>query len=419
MDAPNDRTGGGHARGARAPSEHRNGAGKRARRHKRRTAPGASPGTLVADPTAPRPRLSVLAYSATEFVERAVTDPREVRELLERFPVVWFNVDGLGDVDTIRAVGDVFGLHRLELEDVVNVHQRPKVDRYGEHEFVVARMVNAGPTLETEQLSLFFGRNFVLTFQEFAGDGFGPVRDRLRNGTGSLRASGPDYLAYALLDATVDQYFAPLEALGERLEALEDEFCTRPRPTALQELHRAKRDLLTLRRCVWPLREALSQLQRDESGLIQRETRPYLNDLYDHTVQIMDVVETYRELASGLLDIYLSSMSHRLNEVMMVLTVIATIFIPLTFLSSIWGMNFEHMPELKTTWGYPVALASMVLVACGLLAFFRRRGWIGPHTPRLPVDDAASHARSAPRGPEGSGGPGGPSGQESAGGRGT
>lgn len=374
----------------RAPSP------RRARRSKRRASPGASPGTLVADPSAPRPRMTVFAYSKDAVVERVIADPREARELGQRFPIVWLNVDGLGDVETIRAVGDVFGLHRLELEDVVNVHQRPKVDRYGEHLFVVARMVNAGTTLETEQLSLFFGRNFVLTFQEAAGDGFDPVRARLRAGTGSLRSSGTDYLAYALLDATVDQYFPPLETLGERLETLEDEFCSRPRPTALQELHRAKRDLLTLRRCVWPLREALSQLQRDESGLIQRETRPYLNDLYDHTVQLMDVVETYRELASGLLDIYLSSLSHRLNEVMMVLTVIATIFIPLTFLSSIWGMNFHHMPELDEPWGYPAALASMLLVAGGLLYFFRRRGWIGHHAPRLRDDETPAVADAAP-----------------------
>jgi magnesium transporter len=362
---------------------------RRRRRSKRRTRPGASPGTLVADPQAPRPALSVFAYSASELVERPVADLEDLRELCTRFPVVWLNVDGLGDAETIRKIGAVFGLHRLELEDVLNVHQRPKVDVYAEHQFIVARMVNwdGKLDLELEQLSLFLGRRFVVTFQERAGDGFGPVRERLRNATGSLRSAGPDYLAYALLDASVDQYFPPLEALGERLERLEDEFTLRPRPEELRELHRVKRDLLQLRRAVWPLRDALSQLQRDETGLIQRETRPYLGDLYDHTVQIMDLVETYRELSSGLLDIYLSSMSHRLNEVMMVLTVIATIFIPLTFISSIWGMNFDHMPELKQPWGYPAALLLMLSVAAGLLVYFKRRGWIGKTTPRLPQED--------------------------------
>ena len=346
-------------------------------RRRRRAKAGASPGTLVADPNAPRPVLSLIAYSPSECVELRGVDLAKVRELRARFPVVWLDVAGLGDVDTIRAVGQLFGLHRLELEDVVNVHQRPKVERFPEHDFVVAQMIERGATLETEQLALFFGADFVLTFQERPGDGFGPVRERARTGQGVMRSAGADYLAYALLDAAVDQYFPPLEAVGERLEALEDEFCRRPNPAALQELYRCKRELLTLRRAAWPLREAIGALHREEAGFVRKETRPYLNDLYDHVVQIMELVETYRELSSSLLEVYLSSMSHRLNEVMRVLTVIATIFIPLTFLSSIWGMNFEHMPELKTRWGYPVALLAMLVV--GLLFFwsFKRRGWIG------------------------------------------
>ncbi|MBI5362908.1 MAG: magnesium/cobalt transporter CorA [Planctomycetes bacterium] len=376
--------------GGRAPDR---AASRRKRKSRRRAPPGASPGTLVADPHAPKPVLSVLAWTPEECIERAVARPADVRALLATHTVVWLDVSGLGDVAVLREAGEVFGLHRLELEDVINVHQRPKVERHAEHEFVVAQMVNAGLVLETEQLALFFGKNFVLTFQERPGDGFGPVRERAKSGQGAMRASGPDYLAYALLDATVDQYYAPLEAIGERLEQLEDEFCRKPHPSSLQELHRLKRELLTLRRAVWPLREALGQLQRDDGGFVKKDTRPYLNDLYDHTVQLMDIVETYRELASGLLDIYLSSMSHRLNEVMMVLTVIATIFIPLTFLSSIWGMNFVHMPELKEEWGYPAALASMLLVAAGLLWFFKRRGWIGAGAARAPTSTEAAVQR--------------------------
>ena len=301
----------------------------------------------------------------------------QLREHCGKQRVLWLDVDGLGDVDTIRRVGELFGLHKLELEDVVNVHQRAKIDAYGEHLFVVARMIERGTQLDTEQLSLFLGRDFVLTFQERPGDGFGPVRERLRQAKGALRQAGPDYLAYALLDAAVDEYFPVLEALGERIELLEDAITLKPCPEHLRELHCVKRDLLTLRRAVWPLREALNQLQRDDGGLVQRETRPYLNDLYDHTVQLMDLVETYREIASGLLEVYLSSMSHRLNEVMKVLTVLATIFIPLTFLSSIWGMNFDDMPELHWRYGYPAALALMFCVAIVLLVAFRRRGWIG------------------------------------------
>jgi magnesium transporter len=379
------------ARGGHASGGH----GKRNRRRRRRAAIGSPPGTLIGDPDAPHPEISVIAYSPTEFTERAVKDPDELRSLLGRFPVVWVNVDGLGDVETIRRIGAAFHLHRLELEDVVNLHQRPKFEVYGDHAYVVAQMLKWTDCLETEQLSLFVGRDFVLTFQERPGDDFGTIRTRLRTAQGSLRTSGPDYLAYALLDVTIDEYFPPLEALGENLEMLEDEITLRARPDHLGKLHGIRRDLLSLRRAVWPLREAVNQLARDETGIVQRETRPYLNDLYDHTVQLMDLLETYRELASGLLEIYLSSMSHRLNEVMMFLTVIATIFIPLTFMSSIWGMNFKHMPELDWPAGYALALASMAAVAGGLLYFFKRRGWIGSSAPRLvPTREPISHERS-------------------------
>lgn len=370
------------------------------RRKSRRTKPGASPGVLIADPDARPPVMSVIAYSPTEMVERPVKAPGELRDLLARFPVVWLNVDGLGDVDTIRSVGELFGLHRLELEDIVNVHQRPKIERYEGHRFVVARMIDWRERLDTEQLALFLGPNFVLTFQEREGDGFGAIRDRLRGAKGPIRASGPDYLAYALLDATIDEYFPVLENYGERLEHLEDGICTAPRPTLLRELHDVKRDLLQLRRAIWPLREALNQLMRDTDALIQPATRPYLNDCYDHTVQLMDLIETYREIASGQLDIYLSSVSYRLNEVMMLLTVLATIFIPLTFISSIWGMNFTHMPELHWKYGYLAALLLMLVVALGLLYAFYRRGWIGTgrrHVAASPeIEESPGERRSKP-----------------------
>jgi len=360
---------------------------KPARRQRRRARPGTPPGTLIPDPHAHPTRLALFAYGPEGLVERELGDVGELEALRGKQRVLWLDVAGLRDHETLRRVGQWLGLHRLELEDVINVHQRAKVDAYGEHLFFVARMLDPHEVCATEQLSLFLGRDFVVTFQERPGDAFGPVRERLRSGGGTLRASGPDYLAYALLDAAVDAYFPVLEALGERLEKLEDALTNRPRRQHLGELHVLKRELLVLRRAVWPLREAVNQLHRDDCGLVHKETRPYLNDLYDHTVQLMDLIETYRELSSGLLEVYLSSMSHRLNEVMMVLTVIATIFIPLTWLSSIWGMNFKHMPELDWPWAYPAAVALMVAIGVALVVYFRRRGWIGAQTPRLPRAD--------------------------------
>lgn len=350
------------------------------KRFRRRTPPGASPGTITADPAAPSPVLSVIAFGPGEVHDERITDLAAVRALRaqrERFPVVWLDVAGLGDAAVIAQVGEVFGLHVLALEDVVNVHQRAKVEAYGDHLFLVARMVELAGSVETEQLSLFLGTGFVVTFQEQPGDCFGPVRDRIRSGRGALRRSGSDYLAYALLDATIDHYFPVLEAFGERLEALEDEIVRAPRPDSLQRVHAVKRDLLSLRRALWPEREALLPLLREEHPLIRPETRPYLADCYDHTIQLMDLLETYRELASSLTDIHLSSMANRLNEVMKVLTVFTAIFIPLTFVAGVYGMNFVNMPEIDWRYGYPATLGVMAAIALGLVLWFRRKGWIG------------------------------------------
>jgi magnesium transporter len=351
----------------------------------RRSAPGAPPGTLLPDPKAPPPVIRVIAYGPDTFTEQAVESPVLVRPFLQAWPVTWVNVEGLGDATVIRQLGDLFGLHQLALEDVINVHQRAKVEQYGDHHFIVTRMVRLGARLETEQVSLFLGRNFVLTFQEgLPGDCLEPVRDRLRQGHGRIREAGADYLAYALLDAVIDSYFPVLEAYGERLETLEEELITRPVPGIIPPIHDVKRDLLALRRAIWPQREALNVLLRDELPLITPETRLHLRDCYDHTVQLIDLMETYRELSSDLMEMYLSSVSNRTSEIMRVLTIIATIFIPLTFLAGIYGMNFDpdvspwNMPELKWYWGYPFALAVMALVALTQLVFFRRRGWLGP-----------------------------------------
>ena len=367
--------------GAGVPPKHKK---HKSKVFRRRTLPGAPPGTLVTDPSAPRPVITMLAYSPQEFVEQPLSDPRQIRDFLGKWPVVWINVEGVGDAATISQLGELFGLHRLALEDVLHTHQRPKVEQYGDHLFIVARMVRLGGQLETEQLSLFLGRNFVLTFQDGApGDCLGSIRERIRKKGGRIRDAGLDYLAYALLDAVVDAYFPILEQYGERLEEIEDAIGGKPSPDTIAHIHAVKRNLLTLRRAVWPQRETFSTLLREETPRVSAETRLYLRDCYDHVTQIIDLIETYRELGADLTDIYLSSVSNRTNEIMRVLTVISTIFIPLTFISSIYGMNFNttvspwNMPELHWVWGYPLAILMMGVVTLVQVVFFRRHGWLG------------------------------------------
>jgi magnesium transporter len=297
---------------------------KQRRVRRRKSAPGAPPGTLLPDPSAPRPPMRVLAYGPAGFAEQEIFSADEVASFLGLWPVVWLNVDGVGDVETIRKIGELFGLHPLALEDVVNVHQRPKVEPYEKHLFIVMQMLLAGEKVDAEQLGLFLGSNFVLTFQEWPGDCFDPVRERIRKNHGRLRAAGPDYLAYSLLDAVVDFYFPVLEGYGERLETIEQQVVTEPRRETLAGIHDIKRNLLTMRRAAWPMREALNSLLREDTPFIAQETRTYLRDCYDHSVRIIDILETDRETAFSLLETYLSSLSNRMNEIMKVLTIIAT-----------------------------------------------------------------------------------------------
>ncbi|MBI2568609.1 MAG: magnesium/cobalt transporter CorA [Candidatus Schekmanbacteria bacterium] len=350
----------------------------------RKGAPGQSPGTLIIDVDAPRPALHVIAYDQRELVERDVSALDEIPPLLAAFPVVWLNIDGFGDLTVLRRLGEMFNLHRLALEDVVSVHQRPKAEAYGELLFTVLPMPSSTEPLTTEQVSLFLGRSFVLTFQEEErpGDVFSPVRDRLRRGVGTLRSAGPGYLAYALVDALIDSYFPVLEGFGERLEALEEEVLTSGDASSVRRIHAARHDLLALRRAVWPLREVLTEIQRQDNSPFDAETRLHLRDCHDHVVQILDFVETYREVVSGLLEIYMTSVSNRMNEIMKVLTIISTLFMPLSFIAGVYGMNFDretspwNMPELGWYLGYPLALGLMLGVALALLAFFRHRKWL-------------------------------------------
>lgn len=352
---------------------------KRKRSHKRRRlAPGATPGSIIPDPSAPKPVVRVLAYSPDRYIEESVPDLEVLPRYLKEWPVCWVHVEGLGDAATLHKLGDFFGLHRLALEDVVNTHQRPKMDAYLDQIFLVGRMLDNAQPGQTEQLSLFLGKGYVLTFLERAGNvSVEAVRKRVRDSRGRVRLEGADFLAYCLMDALIDSFFPPIDDLSESLEDLEDEVVARATPATLAKIHRAKRELLLMRRAIAPLRDAINALLRDTGSEISDTARLFFRDCHDHTFQILDLVETQREIVAGLLDIYLSSVSNRMNEVMKVLTIIATLFIPLTFLAGVYGMNFAVMPELHWRWGYPALWLVMIGIVTVELYAFRRMGWIG------------------------------------------
>jgi magnesium transporter len=355
----------------------------RHRRTRPRHAPGTPPGTLKGHPEASRALVRVACYGADRLVEETAEDPGRLEALKETAPVMWVDVSGSGDAETVARIGETFGLHPLATEDVLNTRQRAKVERYGDQLFIVARSASRDPGQGTEQMSMFLGPGWVLTFQEDEPDLFEPVRARLREGRLRIRAAGPDYLAYAVLDTIIDHYFPALEHFAERLDELEGEVLDGSADNPLATIQSIRRGLLDLRRAVWPLRDALNALLRDEAGSFAPETHVYLRDCYDHTIQIMDLIETYRELAAGLLDLYMSMVGNRMNEIMKTLTIMATIFIPLSFVAGLYGMNFDrevspwNMPELGWYLGYPFALVVMAGVAGGLLLYFRRKGWLG------------------------------------------
>jgi magnesium transporter len=293
--------------------------------------------------------------------------------------VTWINVDGLHQVEILEKLGEYYGFHPLMLEDILNTDQRPKMEDYGKYIYIVLKMLSYmdnSNEIVTEQISLILGPNFVISFQEKKGTVFNPIRERIRNDKGRIRKMGSDYLAYSLLDLIVDNYFIIMEKLGEKIEFLEEEVVTHPTPETLQTIHHLKREMIFLRKGVWPLREVVSGLERGESSLIKESTRIYLRDVYDHTIQTIDTIETYRDMVSGMLDIYLSSISNRLNAVMKVLTIIATIFMPLTFLAGIYGMNFKYMPELEWRWGYLMFWLIMIGIGAFMLIYFKKKRWL-------------------------------------------
>ncbi len=346
---------------------------------KRHPPVGSMPGTLVTQPESPMPVIRVMRYGPDLLDECDVPDPADLRRLIECDGVVWIDVQGLGDEKVLRQVADIVHLHPLALEDAVNVPQRPKSEPYEAQHLFIARMVRIGAEsgIDAEQLSLFIGPRYLLTFQERYGDVFDPVRKRIRVGLGPIRRMGPDYLAYALIDTVIDAFYPLIEEIGERLHNLEDDILERPSPRGLKRIHAMRRDLLAVRRAVWPQREAVSALIREETPLVSEPVRRYLRDSLDHASQVADVVESYREIASSLMDIYLSSTGQRTNEVMKVLTIMASIFIPLTFIAGVYGTNFHYLPELDWRWSYFVFWGVMIATGAGMLVYFRRRGWIG------------------------------------------
>ncbi|MBU1853322.1 MAG: magnesium/cobalt transporter CorA [Candidatus Omnitrophica bacterium] len=348
---------------------------------------GLLPGTLVhvGEKKTEHTKFTVIDYNETEFQEKVLKKIEECTSFKEKDSVSWINIDGIYEIDIIEKIGKQFNLHPLVLEDIVNTGQRPKIEDFDDYIFIVLKMISYNESkseIESEQVSLILGPNFVISFQEREGDVFNSIRERIRNSKGRIRKMKSDYLAYTLLDAIIDNYFIIIEKLGERIEGMEDTLIKNSTPQTLQLIHSLKQDTIFLRKSVWPLREVINSLERSESKLIQESTDVFLRDIYDHTIQVIDSIETFRDTVSGMVDIYLSSVSNKMNEVMKLLTMIATIFIPITFVAGIYGMNFNpgvsawNMPELNWKYGYLCALGLMLIIALLMIAYFKRRKWM-------------------------------------------
>jgi magnesium transporter len=342
---------------------------------------GLSPGTLVyvGEKKTEEAKISIIDYDEKHLNEHAAATIEECLVYKDKETVTWINVTGIHDLEIVEDLGRQFGLHPLLLEDIVHTEQRPKMEDYDCYLFILLKMLRLDQKpgdVGVEQVSLVVGSNVVISFQEREGDVFNPVRERIRKGKGRIRKKGSDYLGYALIDAIVDGYFKIFEELGERIESLHGEVIADPEVETLQAIQKLKREMIVLRKSVWPLREAVSALVRGESSLIKEDVVIYLRDVYDHTIQVIDTIETFRDMLSGMLDIYLSSVSNKMNEVMRMLTVIATLFIPMTFIAGIYGMNFKYMPELEWHWAYPCFWFVVFVLAAVMLLFFRRRKWL-------------------------------------------
>ena len=343
---------------------------------------GLPPGTLIYTGTRKQEpvQIELIDYDEKQLEEKKLDSVQQILEYQKTDSNSWINLDGIHNVEFIEHIGQQFQLHPLVLEDIVHVGQRPKMEDYDTYLFIVLKMLQydeQSRTVETEQVSMILGPHYLMTFQERPGDVFESVRQRIRSTKGRIRKMGCDYLGYALIDAIIDEYFKILEAFGERIESLEELLLNDTDRDILHEIHHIKRELTLLRKSVWPLREMIAGLDRTETGIMKKSTKIYLRDLYDHTIQIMDTLESFRDVSSGLLDLHMSMVSNRMNNVMKVLTIIATIFIPLGFIAGVFGMNFEHMPELKLPWAYPFGFWAVIAgIVIGMFVFFKRKKWL-------------------------------------------
>lgn len=351
---------------------------KKRRRHNKK---GLPPGSLVYTGEQHEGKSISQIHVYTDEVCNVISSStlQDAENLLASKAKFWLNIEGLNDTSLVEQIGKTFFIHPLVLEDILHTAQRPKIEDHGEYIYIVVRMISwneSNKKHQSEQLSFILTKNCVLTFQDLGGDVFDSVRTRLIGGKGRIRGFSVDYLLYSLLDSIIDNYFSVLEHLGDQIEELEENVTENPNKNTLHKLHALKRDMIFLRRSIWPLRDVIGSLERGGSPLLDEKTRIFMRDLYDHTIQVMDTIETYRDLLSGLLELYLSSISYKMNTVMKMLTIVATIFIPLTFVSSIYGMNFEYMPELKWEYGYPAIMIFMLGVALGMLVYFRKKDWL-------------------------------------------
>jgi magnesium transporter len=331
-----------------------------------------------------RPKITVIDYDEDHYHEPEVKAIEECFVFKGKPTVTWINIDGLHQADILEKLGSCYGIHPLVLEDIL-ADQRPKIEDYDDYIFIVLKMLYCNEIgdedlgdcrIDSDQISIILGQNFIISFKEKEVDVFNPIRDRLRTAKGKIRKNGADYLAYSMIDSIVDHYFVIMEMLGDRFEKVEDAVVASPEPKILPIIYNLKSNMLFLRKSVWPLREAISKMQRTDSPLISEPTKMYFRDVYDHTIQVIENIETFRDMSASLLEIYLSSQSNKLNEVIKLLTIISTIFIPLTFLAGLYGMNFRYMPELESRWGYPVVLTLMFLVVAVMLTYFKRKRWI-------------------------------------------
>ncbi len=342
---------------------------------------GLQPGSLIyiGEQKVEKVRIRVIDYDKDNLKEYEFETIEKCFPFKDKSSISWINIDGLHDIEILRKIGSDFGIHNLVLEDILNTDLRPAIDDYGDYIYITLKMLYYDETrnvIMEEQLSLVLFENLVISFQERVGDTFEPVRNRIRGGKGRIRTVGADYLAYALIDAVVDNYFFVLEKLGECIEALEDELMNDTSDKTLRNIHSLKREMVLLRKFIWPVRELVNEFDRTESPLIDKSTLLYVRDLYGHAVQLIDTLEAYRDMVSGMLDTYLSISGNKMNEVMKTLTIMASIFIPLTFIAGLYGMNFENMPELHKQWGYPVVLVIMIVVALCLIYYFKKKKWL-------------------------------------------